>query len=105
MSYIDNDPPKQHSIGELFNDDNLSIYDVAKGKRKHKYVVALNMEEIRVLVSHGEKYFFTVNTNSKKEYLAALEIQKRARQYLEETSSNKLILFFVLLLIVLMISV
>jgi len=84
MSYVDNDPPKHNSIGELTNNDNLSIYDVAKGKGKYKYVIALNMDEIKALVLHGEKYFFTVSTNSKNEYLSALEVRNRARQYLEE---------------------
>ena len=84
MSFIDNDPPKHYSIGELANGENISIYSVAKGRSKYKYVVALNMDEIKALVLHGEKYFHSVCTNSKKEYLAALEVQIRARQYMEE---------------------
>ena len=88
MSFVDNDPPKHYSIGELSGKGgHLSIYDI-KDQKKHKYVVALNMDEIRVLVKHREKYFSTIFTNSKKEYLAALEIQKRARQYLEESRSK-----------------
>ncbi len=88
MSFIDNDPPRHHSIGELAYGDNMSIYSVAKKQGKYKYVVALNMDEIKALVLHGEKYFHTVCTNSKKEYLAALEVQKRARQYIEEAKSK-----------------
>ena len=88
MSYVDNDPPKHYSIGELSGKGgHLSIYDI-KDQKKHKYVVALNMDEIRVLVKHREKYFSTIFTNSKKEYLAALEIQKRAREYIELEKSK-----------------
>ena len=89
MSFIDNDPPRRHSIDELTKGENVSIYSVAKGNGKYKYVVALNMDEIKALVLHGEKYFQSVSTNSKKEYLQALEIQKRARKYLEETKSKE----------------
>ena len=96
MSFIDNDPPKQYGIGELTNGNNATIYSVAKKQGKYKYVVALNMDEIKALVLHGEKYFFTVRTNSKKEYLAALDVQKRAREYIEksksETEDNSLVL-------------
>ena len=88
MSFVDNDPPRHHSIGELANGENISIYSVVKGRGKYKYVVALNMDEIKALVLHGEKYFHSVSTNSKKEYMAALEVQKRARQYIEEAKSN-----------------
>ena len=88
MSYIDNEPPKHRSIGELTNGENISIYSVSKGSRKYKYVVALNMDEIKALVLKGEKYFHSVSTNSKKEYMAALEVQKRARQYIEEAKST-----------------
>ena len=88
MSFADNDPPRHHSISELTNNEITSIYSVAKGRGKYKYVVALNMDEIKALVLHGEKYFHSVSTNSKKEYLAALEIQKRARQYIEEAKSK-----------------
>ena len=37
---------------------------------------------------NGEKYFFNIKTNSKKEYNAALEIQKRARKYIEEAKTK-----------------
>ena len=89
MSYVDNDPPKHYSVGELQNGEIASVYSVAKGKRKHKYVVALNLDEKKALILHGEKYFSTISTNSKKEYLAALEVQKRARQYIEEAKSEE----------------
>ena len=88
MSFVDNDPPRHHSISELTNNEITSVYSVAKGQSKHKYVVALNMDEIKALVLHGEKYFHSVCTNSKKEYMAALELQKRARQYIEEAKSK-----------------
>ena len=88
MSFIDNDPPRQHSVAELTNGEISSVYSVAKRRGKFKYVVALNMDEIKALVLHGEKYFHSVSTNSKKEYLTALEVQKRAREYLEEEKSK-----------------
>lgn len=88
MSYIDNDPPKHYNIGELTNNDSISIYSIAKGKRRYKYVVALNLEEKRALILHGEKPFSDIRTNSKKEYLAALEIQRRAREYIELEKSK-----------------
>ena len=85
MSHVDQDPPKHYSVGELTNKSgHLSIYDI-KGQKKHKYCVALNMDEIRALIiMYGKVPFTTIFTNSKKTYKKALEIQAIARQYVLE---------------------
>lgn len=89
MSFVDEDPPKHYSVGELTSKSgHLSIYDI-KEQRKHKFCVALNMDEIRVLaVKEGKVPFTSIFTSSKKTYKQALEVQARARQYLLEKSKT-----------------
>ena len=53
MSFVDNDPPKHYNIKELTKGEISSVYSVAKSKRKHKYVVILNLEEKKALILHG----------------------------------------------------
>lgn len=84
MSIFDNDPPKHLDVCSLTREDSVNIYKAGSGKRIYKYYLALSLDEIRVLIAHGEKYFFSITTNSKKEYNAALEIQNRAIRYLQE---------------------
>lgn len=84
MSFVDNDPPKHLSVGELTNNESISIYSITKGEKRHKYVVAFDMDEISALIKHEGKMPSTVYTNSKKEYKEALEKQNRARKYIED---------------------
>ena len=87
MSFVDNDPPKHLDICSLHCEERVDIYK-SGSKKSYKYHVWLSLDEIRVLIAHGEKYFFRIRTNSKKEYNDALEIQNRARKYLEETKTK-----------------
>ena len=87
MSFVDNDPPKHLDIGSLHREESVNIYK-SGSKKSYKYHVWLSLDEIKVLIAHGEKYFFNIKTNSKKEYNAALEIQKRARKYIEEAKTK-----------------
>ena len=87
MSFIDNDPPKHLDVGSLTKDESINIYK-AGSKKSYKYHVWLSIDEIRVLIAHGEKYFFSIRTNSKKEYNTALKIQNIARKYIEEAKTK-----------------
>ena len=83
MSFFDNDPPKHLDVGSLTREDSVNVYKAGSGKPV-KYFLSLSLEEVGALVAHGETPFFRISTNSKKEYKKALEIQNRARRYIEE---------------------
>ena len=48
----------------------------------------LTLDEVRALIAHKEKFFFSIKTNSKKQYQAALKIQEKAQKYIEEDKAK-----------------
>ncbi|MBE7074693.1 MAG: hypothetical protein E7376_01775 [Clostridiales bacterium] len=89
MSFIDNDPPKDLDVGSIINNEGVNIYDAGKDKWKTKYNLALSLDEVRALLAHGERAFFSFHTNSKKKYEEALKTQERAKKYIEDDKTKK----------------
>ena len=88
MSFVDNDPPKELDVGSLTSDESINIYSAGQNNKKYKYVVFLTLDEVRALIAHKEKFFFSIKTNSKKQYQAALKIQEKAQKYIEEDKAK-----------------
>ena len=82
MSFIDNSPPKHLDIGSLVSGENTTIYNSKQSKNKYKYNLYFSIDEVRALAKLGEKPVFSIHTNSRAAYEKALEMQKRANQYL-----------------------
>lgn len=93
MSFIDNDPPKHTSIGDLRHPERLSIHNVGSNRRGlisrliEPYFVAYTCEQLRAVILMHEKPI--QGHMSRKEYKKHLEQVERINQFLEQEKLNK----------------
>lgn len=90
MSYVDNDPPKHNNVDVFHNPKKYDLHGKGLNLEGTNRIVVFTMEEIRVLVLHGEAPIMCHgNRMSRKGYKLALEQKQRAKQYIAEEKAKK----------------
>lgn len=93
MSFVDNDPPKHTSIGDLRHPERLSIYNVGNNRRGliHRLIYphfnAYNMQELRSIILMKEKPITGYLT--RKRYKMLLAQRERIEKFLEQEKLEK----------------